>query len=220
MRVVIADDAPLIREGIASVLRQTGIDVVAQAAHADELLEAVDAHEPDVAVIDIRMPPTQTDEGIRAAQAIRARHPRIGIAILSEHVDVDTATRVLAEGPARLAYLLKDRVTDHEAFAAALRDVAAGGSVLDPRVVSRLLDGRRNESPLGTLTEREREVLQLVAEGRTNKGIGERLNLTERAVRKHITSIFSKLALPSGDDDHRRILAVLAYLQAPTVPGD
>ena len=218
MRVVIADDTLLVREGIASLLRRTGIDVVAEAGDAEELLEAVDAHVPDIAIVDIRMPPTQTDEGVRAAREIRARHPGIGIVILSQHVDLETATRVLAEGPERLAYLLKDRVTDPDDFAGALRDVAGGGSVLDPLVVSRLLDPHRDESPLGRLTDREREVLQLLAEGRSNKGIGDRLDLTERAVRKHVTAIFTKLGLAAGEDDNRRILAVLAYLR-PSLPA-
>lgn len=209
MRVVIADDNLLVREGIASLLRRAGFEVVAEAATADELLRAVDAHRPDVAIVDIRMPPTQTDEGVRAAHEIRARHPRIGIVILSQHVDLGTATRVLAERPGRLGYLLKDRVTHVDDFAATLRRVAAGGTALDPDVVSRLLA----RDPLRGLTPRDREVLQLVAEGRSNKGIGERLGVSERAVQKHVTSIFATLELPSGEDDNRRILAVLAYLR-------
>ena len=212
MRVVIADDALLVRQGISSVLRDTGIDVAAEASSAEELLTEVDAHAPDVAIIDIRMPPTQTDEGIRAAQEIRSRHPGIGILILSQHVDMTTAARVLADSPEGVGYLLKDRVTDAGEFAGALRHVAAGGSVLDPQVVSRLMAARRN-GPLHTLTEREQEVLQLVAEGRSNKGIADRLAITERAVRKHVTAIFVKLELPSGEDDNRRILAVLTYLR-------
>jgi DNA-binding NarL/FixJ family response regulator len=213
VRVVIADDNLLVREGIASLLRRAGIDVAAEAASPDELLRAVDAHDPDVAIVDIRMPPTQTDEGVRAAHEIRARHPGIGIVILSQHVDLGTATRVLAEDPERLGYLLKDRVTDLDDFTGTLRRVAAGGSALDPEVVSRLLAGTLGAGPLQGLTEREREVLQLVAEGRSNKGIGERLAVSERAVQKHVTSIFAKLELPSGEDDNRRILAVLAYLR-------
>jgi DNA-binding NarL/FixJ family response regulator len=213
VRVVIADDNLLVREGIASLLRRAGIVVAAEAASPDELLRAVEAHAPDVAIVDVRMPPTQTDEGVRAAHEIRARHPRIGIVILSQHVDLGTATRVLAESPERLGYLLKDRVTDVDDFAGTLRRVAAGGSALDPEVVSRLLAGTRDEGPLRALTPRDREVLQLVAEGRSNKGIGERLAVSERAVQKHVTSIFAKLELPSGEDDNRRILAVLAYLR-------
>jgi DNA-binding NarL/FixJ family response regulator len=165
-------------------------------------------------IVDIRMPPTQTDEGIRAAHAIRARHPGIAIVILSQHVDFGTATRVLAQDPARLGYLLKDRVTDLEEFVGTLRRVAAGGAALDPEVVSRLLAGTRDTTPVHTLSEREREVLQLVAEGRSNKGIADRLVITERAVQKHVTSIFTKLELPAGEDDNRRILAVLTYLRS------
>jgi DNA-binding NarL/FixJ family response regulator len=213
VRVVIADDNLLTREGIASLLRRAGIDVAAEAASVDELLREVDVHRPDVAIVDVRMPPTQTDEGLRAAHEIRARHPRIGIVILSHHVDWGTATRVLAESPARLGYLLKDRVTDIDDFVGTLGRVAAGGSALDPDVVARLLESTRDEGPLGTLTAREREVLELVAEGRSNTAIGERLAVTERAVKKHVTSIFAKLELAPGEDDNRRILAVLAYLR-------
>ena len=213
MRVVIADDNLLVREGIGSLLRRAGLEVAAEADCADELVRAVDAHEPDVAIVDIRMPPTQTDEGVRAAHEIRGRHPRIGIVILSQHVDAGTATRVLAENPERLGYLLKDRVTDVGEFIGTLRHVARGGSALDPEVVSRLLAATREDSPLLALTPRDREVLQLVAEGRSNKGIGERLGVSERAVQKHVSSIFAKLELPAGEDDNRRILAVLAYLR-------
>jgi DNA-binding NarL/FixJ family response regulator len=210
VRVVIADDNLLTREGIAALLRSAGIDVVADAASAEQLLRAVDLHEPDVAIVDIRMPPTQTDEGVRAAHQIRARHPRIAIVILSSHVDLGTAMRVLAENPERLGYLLKERVTDVDDFVGTLRRVAAGGSALDPEVVSRLLAVAHELRPL---TAREREVLQLVAEGRSNRAIAERLAVTERAVQKHVTSIFLKLELPHGADDNRRILAVLAYLE-------
>ncbi len=210
MRVVIADDNLLTREGIASVLKRAGIDVVALAAAADELLRAVAAHDPDVAIVDIRMPPTQTDEGLRAAHEIRQRHPHIAIVILSSHVDLGTATCLLAESPERLGYLLKDRVTDVDEFVHTLRRVAAGGSALDPEVVSRLLSRTREVRPL---SPRDSEVLQLVAEGRSNRGIAERLAVSERAVQKHITSIFLKLELPDSADDNRRILAVLRYLQ-------
>jgi DNA-binding NarL/FixJ family response regulator len=210
MRVVIADDNLLTREGIASVLKRAGIDVVGKAAAADELLRAVAAHDPDVAIVDIRMPPTQTDEGVRAAHEIRRRHPHIAIVILSSHVDLGTATCLLAESPERLGYLLKDRVTDVDEFVLTLRRVAAGGSALDPEVVSRLLARTREVRPL---SPRDSEVLQLVAEGRSNRGIAERLAVSERAVQKHITSIFLKLELPDSADDNRRILAVLRYLQ-------
>jgi DNA-binding NarL/FixJ family response regulator len=213
MRVVIADDSILVREGIVAILRRAGIDVAAQASDAAELQRAVDEHQPEVAIVDIRMPPTHTDEGLRAAAEIRARHPEIGIVILSQHVEVGTATRLLAENPERLGYLLKDRVGDIDEFAGTLRRVVAGGSALDPQIVDRLMAADRQDGPLSSLTDREREVLELVAEGRSNKGIAERLEVTERAVQKHVTSIFSKLGLPADDDDNRRILAVLAYLR-------
>ncbi len=212
MRIVIADDSLLVRAGIVSILRGAGIDVVAQAENAEELLREVDRHRPDAAIVDIRMPPDFGDEGVRAAQEIRARHPGIGIVILSQHVDLGTATRVLAESPERLGYLLKDRVGDVDEFVATLWRVAGGGSALDPEVVSRLLASHREEGPLRALSPREREVLQLVAEGRSNKGIGDRLAVSERAVQKHVTAIFAKFGLAAGEDDNRRILAVLAYV--------
>ena len=213
MRVVIAEDSLLVRAGIVSILRGAGIDVVAEATNAEELLREVDAHRPEVALVDIRMPPDFSDEGVRAAHALRARHPGIGIVILSSHVDLGTATRVLAESPERLGYLLKDRVGDIDEFVATLRRVAGGGSALDPEVVSRLLASHREAGPLQALTPREHEVLQLVAEGRSNKGIGDRLAVSERAVQKHVTAIFGKFGLPAGEDDNRRILAVLEYVK-------
>ena len=213
MRVVIADDSLLVRKGIVSLLREAGIEVAAEASDAEALLRDVAEHAPDVAIVDIRMPPGFDDEGIQAAHEIRERHPRVGIVILSQHVDFRTAMRVLAESPERLGYLLKDRVTDVGEFVGTLRRVIAGGTALDPEVVSRLLAGRREQGPLQMLTPREREVLQLAAEGRSNKGIGDRLEVSERAVQKHVTSIFVKLGLTAGEDDNRRILAVLAYLQ-------
>jgi DNA-binding NarL/FixJ family response regulator len=213
MRVLIADDSLLIRDGLASLLRETGIEVVAQAESVDALLRKVGSHRPDVAIIDIRMPPTHTDEGLRAAAEIRSLYPEVGILILSQHVEVGVATRLLAESAAGIGYLLKDRVTNFEDFTAALRRVARGGSVLDPNVVSQLLSaGTGADDRLAELTPREREVIALVAEGRSNKGIGQRLFITERAVQKHVTSIFMKLDLQQSDDDHRRILAVLAYM--------
>ena len=213
MRVVVADDSLLVRAGIVSILRGAGIEVAAQAASAEDLVREVDEHRPDVALVDIRMPPDFKDEGIRAAHELRARHPGIGIVILSSHVDLGTATRVLAESPERLGYLLKDRVGDVGEFIATLRRVAGGGSALDPEVVSRLLASQREKGPLQTLTPRELEVLQLVAEGRSNKGIGDRLGVSERAVQKHVTAIFGKFDLPAGEDDNRRILAVLEYVK-------
>jgi DNA-binding NarL/FixJ family response regulator len=213
VRVVIADDNLLVREGIAALLRRAGIEVAGESGCAEDLLRDVGALAPDGAIVDIRMPPGQSDEGVQAAQEIRARHPAVGIVILSQHVDIGTATRVLAESPERLGYLLKDRVTDLGDFVGTLRHVAEGGSALDPQVVSRLLAADRDDGPLRTLSEREREVLQLVAEGRSNKGIAGRLDVSERAVQKHVTAIFTKLALLPGEDDNRRILAVLAYLR-------
>jgi DNA-binding NarL/FixJ family response regulator len=212
VRVVIADDSALVRAGIVALLGGAGIEVVGQATCGDELLREVDRHGPDVAIVDIRMPPGYADEGVRAAQEIRARHPGIGIVILSQHVDAGTATRVLAEDPQRLGYLLKDRVVDVDEFVATLRRVAGGGSALDPDVVARLLARPRDDGPLDALSPRERDVLQLVAEGRSNKGIGDRLAVSERAVQKHVTAIFAKFGLPAGEDDNRRILAVLAYV--------
>ena len=213
MRVVIADDSPLVREGIASFVRGEGIEVVAEAAGPDELLAAVDEHEPDLAIVDIRMPPTQTDEGIRAAHEIRRRHPDIGVVLLSQHVEVGVATQLLAEAPQRLGYLLKDRVTDASDFVGSLQRVAAGGTALDPRVMSGLLTDPGEDGPLRSLSPREREVLELVAEGRSNKAISERLVITQATVQKHVSTIFNKLGLPAGEDNDRRILAVLAYVQ-------
>ena len=213
MRVVIADDSILVREGIATLLRRADIDVAAQASSREELLREVSEHEPDVAIIDIRMPPTFTDEGLRAAHEIRARHPAMGILILSQHVETGTATRLLAERPERLGYLLKDRVGDVEEFAGALRRVADGGSALDPQVVARLLASAREDGPLTSLSVREREVLALVAEGRSNKAIGDQLELSQRGVQKHVTAVFAKLGLTADEEDNRRILAVLEYLR-------
>jgi DNA-binding NarL/FixJ family response regulator len=214
MRVVIADDSLLVREGIAALLRRAGFDVAAETGAPDELLEAVEAHRPEIVIVDVRMPPTHTEEGLEAAREIRARHPETAVVILSQHVEVGIAMRVLVENPGRLGYLLKDRVTDLADFAATLRHVAAGGSALDPRVVSQLLSGDRDDGPLSALTPREREVLELIAEGRSNKGIGERLEVSTGVVQKHVGSLFAKLGIPDSDDDHRRILAVLTFLRS------
>jgi DNA-binding NarL/FixJ family response regulator len=219
VRVVIADDSILVREGIASLLRSAGFEVAAQTASAEDLLEAVEAHSPEVAVVDIRMPPTHTDEGLRAALAIRARHPGTAILILSQHVETGVATRLLAESPAGLGYLLKDRVIDIEDFAGTMRILARGGSALDPQVMERLLGGGCDDGPLRALSAREREVLGLVAQGRSNKAIADRLVITQRAVAKHVTSIFRKLGLPDGVDEHRRVLAVLAHLRPSATDG-
>jgi DNA-binding NarL/FixJ family response regulator len=219
VRVVIADDSALVREGIATFLGRAGIEVTAQAASPEELLRAVDEHVPDVAIVDIRMPPTHTDEGLRAAHEIRTRHPEMGIVILSQHVETGTAARLLAENPQRLAYLLKDRVGDIDEFVGTLARVAAGGSALDPQVVGRLLASARDDERLASLTAREREVLELLAEGRSNRAICEQLDLSGRGVQKHVTAIFAKLGLSADEDDNRRILAVLEYLRLETAAG-
>jgi DNA-binding NarL/FixJ family response regulator len=213
MRVVIADDNLLVRKGIAALLRDSGIEVAAEVDDGEELLAAVDAHRPDVAIVDIRMPPTHTDEGLVAAQEIRTRHPEVSIVVLSQHVEYGVATRVLAEHPARLGYLLKDRVTDIDDFVGTLRRVTLGGTALDPQVVSRLLDGEPDGGPLDALTPREREVLQLVAEGLSNPAIADRLGITLRSAEKYVSSIFAKLDLPDTGSEHRRVLAVLHFLR-------
>jgi DNA-binding NarL/FixJ family response regulator/class 3 adenylate cyclase len=214
LRVALADDAVLLREGIARLLAEAGFDVVGQSGTAEDLLRKVHSYAPDVAVVDIRMPPTQTDEGLRAAKEIRAKHPDVGVLVLSQHVEPTYAMELLAESAEGVGYLLKDRVSDVEEFAAAVRRVAEGGSALDPALVTQLVGRRRHKDPIDDLTRREREVLELMAEGRSNQAIGERLFITPRAVEKHITSIFGKLRLPPAPEDHRRVLAVLAFLRA------
>jgi DNA-binding NarL/FixJ family response regulator len=213
MRVVVADDSVLLREGVVHLLKEAGFDVVGQAGTAEELLLKVRSYSPDVAVVDIRMPPTHTDEGLRAAQEIREKHPETGVLVLSQYVEPGYAMELLAESAEGVGYLLKDRVSDVGDFVAAVKRVAEGGSALDPTVVSQLVGRRRRDDPLAELTPREREVLELMAEGRSNAGIAERLVITERAVEKHVTSIFGKLRLPAAAEDHRRVLAVLAYLR-------
>ena len=212
MRVVIADDNLLVRAGVAALLQDAGIDVVAQCDDADALLGAVDAHRPDLAVVDIRMPPTQTDEGLRAAHEIRARRPGTAIVILSEHVEDGVAMRLLAERPDGLGYLLKRRVTDVDDFVDSIGRVAAGGTALDPLVVSRLLAAGHRAGPVDRLTPREREVLGLIAEGLSNRAIAQRIVITLRSAEKYVSSIFVKLGLPDTGDEHRRVLAVLEYL--------
>jgi DNA-binding NarL/FixJ family response regulator len=214
MRVVIADDNLLVRSGIAAVLGDAGLEIVAQASDPEELLRAVDAHRPDVAIVDIRMPPTQTDEGLHAARMIRRRHPQTAIVVLSEHVEAGVAAQVLAESPDRLGYLLKKRVTDADEFVGTVRRVAAGGSALDPHVVSRMLAATHGRGPLATLTPREREVLQGVAEGLSNQAIAEQLAISVGSTEKHVSSIFAKLGLPDTGSEHRRVLAVLQFLRA------
>jgi DNA-binding NarL/FixJ family response regulator len=213
IRVVLAEDSVLLREGVASLLADAGFEIVGQAGTAEQLLLKVRSYKPDVAIVDIRMPPTQTDEGLRAAQEIREQHPGVGVLVLSQYVESGYALELLRTSAEGVGYLLKDRVSDTREFADAVRRVAEGGSVLDPQVVSRLVGRRRGEDPLSELTPREREVLELIAEGRSNQGIAERLVVTERAVEKHVTSIFGKLGLPAAPADHRRVLAVLAYLR-------
>jgi DNA-binding NarL/FixJ family response regulator len=212
VQVALAEDNLLLREGVARLLTEAGFTVAAQCGTAAELMVAVDGAPPDVAIVDIRMPPTHTDEGIRAAREIRARHPEVGVLVLSQYVELSIALELLSDSVDGLGYLLKDRVCDLGEFAAAVRRVAEGGSAVDPEIVCQLLR-RRGADRLTVLTEREREVLELMAEGRSNQGVAERLGVSERAVQKHITSIFVKLDLPMSDDDHRRVLAVLAYLR-------
>jgi DNA-binding NarL/FixJ family response regulator len=214
LRVVLADDAMLLREGVARLLVEAGFEVVGQSATADELLSDVRAHSPDVAIVDIRMPPTYTDEGLRAAREIRAAFPHVGIVILSQHADIGVAMQLLAESAVGVGYMLKESVGDLEEFAEAVRRVAKGGSVLDPTIVSQLLGRHRGDDPLAHISDREREVLHLMAEGRSNQGIAGRLAVSERAVQQHVASIFEKLDLPATGEDHRRVLAVLAFLRA------
>ncbi|GAB2451213.1 response regulator, partial [Streptomyces incanus] len=210
MRVVIGEDSALFREGLARLLADAGYEVVAKAHNAPELVSAVMATRPDLAVIDIRMPPDLTDDGVRAARRIRDAHPELGIVLLSQHVETRHSVDLVSRG--RFGYLLKDRVFDVDDFLDALRRVAAGGSALDPEVVSRLIGAHRAADPLASLTAREREVLALMAEGRTNVGIARRLWLTHRTVETHVSSILTKLGLANSAEDHRRVLAVLLYL--------
>jgi DNA-binding NarL/FixJ family response regulator/class 3 adenylate cyclase len=214
IRVVLADDSVLLREGVARLLGESGFDVVAQSGTAEDLLRHVAMHKPDVAVVDIRMPPTHTDEGLRAAAEIRERFPGTGVLVLSQYVEAGYALYLLSESAEGVGYLLKDRVSDVEEFAASVRRVAGGGSALDPAVVSELVGRRREHDPLAELTPREREVLELMAEGRSNQAIADALFVTLRAVEKHVTSIFAKLDLPASTDAHRRVLAVLAFLRS------
>ena len=213
MRIVIADDAVLLREGAARLLEEAGFEVVAQAGDAEDLLRKVRAHTPDVAIIDVRMPPDNVDDGLRAALTIRDELPDVGILMLSQYVEDRYLGELLASGAEGVGYLLKDRVADVDRLTEAVERVASGGSVLDPEVVAQMLGRSREAGPLDSLTEREREVLGRMAEGRTNRAIAEELFVSERAVERHVTSIFAKLDLPAGEQDHRRVLAVLAYLR-------
>jgi DNA-binding NarL/FixJ family response regulator len=214
MRVVVAEDNTLLREGVARLLEDEGMEIVGRCDTAEDLLEAVEAHEPDVAIVDIRLPPDHTDEGLRAAEEIRASHPKTRVLVLSQYVELGLAMRLIGASAEGTGYLLKDRVADVDEFAAAVRRVAAGGTALDPSIVSQLLGRRRDDDPLERLTPREREVLALMAEGCSNQAIAERLVITQRAVEKHVTSIFGSLGLPSTGAEHRRVLAVLAFLRS------
>jgi DNA-binding NarL/FixJ family response regulator len=215
MRVVLADDSLLLREGLARLLDEAGFEVVGQAADGRELLEQVETTEPDVAIVDIRMPPTHTDEGVRAAHEIRARHPNVAVLVLSQFVRPSYALELLSHGTERVGYLLKDRVSDLDQLAASVRRVADGESVLDPLVVEQLVSRPRSgPDPLDDLTEREREVLELMAQGRTNQAIGQQLYITDHTVEKHVKNILGKLHIPASADDHRRVLAVLTYLNS------
>jgi DNA-binding NarL/FixJ family response regulator len=213
MRIVIADDSLLLREGVSRLLVEAGFEVVGQAANADELLHEVAEKQPDVAIVDIRMPPTHTDEGLRAARQLRNRYPELGVIVLSQYVRPSYAFELLADDARGVGYLLKDRVSDLHDLSDAVERVGKGGSVLDPSVVAQLVGRRRQgHDPIDDLSDREREVLALMAEGRSNRAIAERLVITERTVEKHVRSILAKLRIPESQEDHRRVLAVLAYL--------
>jgi DNA-binding NarL/FixJ family response regulator len=215
MRVVVADDAVILREGLARLLGEAGFEVVGLAGDADELCELVERTDPDVAIVDIRMPPTHTDEGLRAAKMIRAQWPHVGILVLSQYVQARYAVELLDQGTEGVGYMLKDRVSDLEELSVSVRRIGDGGSVLDPAVVAQLVGQRRKgNTPLEDLTERELDVLALMAEGRSNKAIAERLFITEHTVEKHVKNIFATLRLPQSDDDHRRVLAVVTFLNA------
>ena len=213
MRVVIAEDSVLLREGLVRLLTDAGLEVVAAVEEPEALLRAVDEHRPDICVVDIRMPPTHTDEGVRAALVIRAQHAGVGVLMLSQYVEERYATDLIASDTRGFGYLLKDRVADVAEFVDAVRRVGSGGTALDPEVVSQLLVRSRRTDPLGGLTPRETDVIRLMAEGRSNAGIAAELVVSEVAVEKHVSSLFSKLGLPPDEQDHRRVLAVLRYLE-------
>ena len=214
MRVAIAEDSVLLREGLARLLGEAGFDVVGQCGTADDLLLKVRSYTPDVVIVDIRLPPTHSDEGLQAALEIREKHPSVGVLVLSQYVEVGLALTLLAESADGAGYLLKDRITDVDEFVAAVRRVARGGSALDPLIVSTLLSRRRSDDPLAELTPREREVLELMATGSSNQGIADKLVITLRTVEKYVSSIFTKLGLPSAKSDSRRVLAVLMFLRS------
>jgi len=214
VRVVVAEDSVLLREGLKQLLDKNGLEVVGSCESADDLLLKVRSYVPDVAIIDIRLPPTHNDEGLRAALEIRARHPSVGVLVLSQYVELGLAMKLLADSAEGAGYLLKDRISDVKDFIAAVERVGAGGSAVDPIIVSTLLSKRRNDDPLRELTPRERDVLELMAEGRSNQGIADQLVITLRSVEKYVSSIFTKLGLPSSGTDSRRVLAVLLYLRS------
>jgi DNA-binding NarL/FixJ family response regulator len=211
---MIAEDSVLLREGIAQLLRDGGTDVTCACTTAEQLLREVDRAPPDVAIVDIRLPPTHSDEGLRAALEIRAQHPSVGVLVLSQYVELGLAMKLLAESAEGVGYLLKDRISDVSDFVGAVERVASGGSAIDPTIVSTLLSRRRDADPLKVLTPREREVLELMAEGRSNQGIADELVITLRAVEKHVSSVFAKLGLPSSAGESRRVHAVLVFLRS------
>ena len=213
-RVLIADDQLLLRAGLARLLADAGMEVVAEAGDADDLMRKVAAHRPDVAIVDVQMPPDHTDDGLRAAMRIRREHPEVGVLVLSQYADERYALDLIGDDASGVGYLLKDRVGDVDEFADAVRRVAAGGSALDPKIVSLMVGRRRNDDPLENLSPRERDVLGLMAEGKSNAGIAEALKVTPAAVEKHVTRIFAKLQLGHEPSEHRRVLAVLALLRA------
>jgi DNA-binding NarL/FixJ family response regulator len=219
LRIVLADDATLVREGLARLLTDSGIHVVAQAGTAAEQLARVNVDRPDVAVVDIRMPPTFTDEGLIAAGQIRQRHPDVGVLVLSQYVDIAYAMKLITNHSERVGYLLKDRVTDLAQFTAALRHIAEGGSVVDPTLIAELVSAPTSHDPLMHLTPRERDVLTLLAEGRTDRGIAQQLYLAPKTVEAHVRAIFRKLDLPANATENRRVHAVLTYLRARQAPS-
>lgn len=220
MRLVVAEDSLLFREGLARLLEDAGFDVVAQAGDSDELSQAVDTHRPELAIVDVRMPPTHTDEGLKAAIELRARHPSLNVLVLTHHVETYAAIRLLEANPAGVGYLLKDRVTDLHEFSEAVTRVGSGGSAIDPEVVARLLGRKRRDNPVSHLTERERQVLALIAEGRSNQSISEQLFISGRTVESHVTNILTKLGLLPSTEHDRRVLAVLTYLRSARTPQD
>jgi DNA-binding NarL/FixJ family response regulator len=213
VRVAIAEDSVLLREGLARLLEDEGLEVVAKCGDGEDLMRKVGSHKPDVAIVDIRLPPTHSDEGIQAALAIRSQHPEVAVLVLSQYVELGLALKLLSDSAESVGYLLKDRISEVDDFLAAVRRVAGGGSALDPMIVSTLLTRQRDDDPLATLTPREREVLELMATGSSNQGIADKLVITLRAVEKYVSSIFGKLGLPSTGSESRRVLAVLMFLR-------